>query len=70
MSSSGTRITRADIESKLNELKGDVDDGVDSARGIAVAAVAGVVVLVVVGAFLAGRRKGRKRTAILEIRRI
>jgi len=68
----GTRgpITRADLEAKLRDITGDVGETVDAARGIGVAVAAGVGVLFVVGAYWFGRRKGRKRKTVLEIRRI
>jgi hypothetical protein len=64
------RITRDDIESKFRELQTEVDVVEDEARNYALmAAVAGVVVVVAI-AFVLGRRRGRKRGTIVEIRRI
>lgn len=64
------RITRDDIEAKLRELRGEVEEGMEVARGAGtVALVAGVVALVVV-AYWMGRRRSRKRRTVLEIRRI
>lgn len=66
----GEKITRDDIEAKLRELRGEVEEGVEVARGVGtVVAVAGVVVLVV-AAYWMGRRRGRRRQTVLEIRRI
>lgn len=64
------RITRDDIETKLRQLKGDAEDavGVQKNNGIVLAAIAGVVVLALV--YFLGRRKGRKRSAFVEIRRL
>ena len=64
------RITRADIEAKLQEIKGEVDDTTDTAKPFALAAGVGIVVLVVTAAYLMGRRKGKKRTTIVEVRRV
>lgn len=65
-----TRITRSDIESKLRELTGEVDDTVEAARPKIVAgAVAGVLIVALV-AYLLGRRRGRARSALVEIRRL
>ena len=50
------RITRADIEAKFGELRGEV--------------AVGVVVMTVVTAYWFGKRKGKKRQMVLEIRRI
>ena len=63
-------ITRADLEAKFRELRGATEPGAQKARGVGIAAlVAGGVVLVVV-AFLLGRRRGRKRRTIVEVRRV
>ncbi len=69
MTSTG-RITRDDIEAKFREIQGDVEAVEDEARDYAGLAIAAVAVTVVVVAFLLGSRRGRKRRAIVEIRRI
>ncbi len=70
MSQTRPRITRDDLEAKFRELQSEVDVVEDEARNYAlVAAVAGVVVVVAI-AFVLGRRRGRKRGTIVEIRRI
>ena len=63
-------VTRETIESKLREIRGEVESTAESARPYAV--IAGVVVAVaVVGmAYLLGRRKGKKKTTLVEIRRV
>jgi hypothetical protein len=63
------RITRADIEAKLRRLQGDVEDTVTSNRQKIITAVAVAAVVTVSLAYLIGRRAGRKRSAIVEIRR-
>lgn len=64
------RISRDDIETKLRQLKGDAEDVVGSQKqnGLIIAAVGGVVLVAL--AYLLGRRKGRKRSAFVEIRRL
>jgi hypothetical protein len=64
------RITRDDIESKLRELRGEVSDVGAASKSYALAA--GVIALTVVvgGAYLLGRRKGKKRSTVVEIRRV
>jgi uncharacterized protein (TIGR03382 family) len=64
------KITRDDIESKMRELQGEVDEGLDSAKSIAIPAAIGAGVLLVLLAFLFGRRRGRKRQLVLEIKRV
>ncbi len=66
---SSEKITRDDIESKLRELQGEVDETAESAKGIAIAVGAAVAVGVVVVVFLLGRRRGRSKTTIVEVRR-
>jgi hypothetical protein len=63
-------VTRDDLEAKLRELKGEVDDTAQAATGVVVAVVAATVVGVVAIAFLIGKRKGRKKTTVVEIRRV
>ena len=64
------RITRDDIESKLRELSGDVDDRVESARSTLLGGAVAAVVVVAALAYLLGRRRGRRRSAVVEIRRL
>jgi len=63
-------ITRDDLEAKLRQIQGEVEETKQSAQSTLVAVGAVVAVAVVAIAFLAGRRKGRKRTTIVEVRRI
>lgn len=63
-------ITKADIQAKLEELKGGVDEEVANARSIAIAVGVTVAVVVVLAAFAFGRRRGRKLATIVEIRRV
>jgi len=66
----GKRITRDDLEAAFSRVLGD---GETSARAAAptIAVVAGAATLSVVAlAYLLGRRRGRRRSTILELRRI
>lgn len=63
------KISRADIEAKLRELQGEVDETAESAKGIAVAVGAALAVGVVVIVFLMGKRRGKAKTTIVEVRR-
>ena len=65
------RVTRADLEAKLREIRGTTEAAAPDVPEAAqrtglVAAGAAVVVL----AFVLGRRRGRKKSTIVEIRRI
>ena len=64
------KITRDDIESKLRELRGEVDQEVEAVKMPAIAIAVGAAVATVVIAYWFGRRRGRKRQTVLEIRRI
>jgi hypothetical protein len=63
-------ITRDQIEAKFRELTGEVTEEVESTRSqvITVGLALGVVLVAVV--FLIGRRNGRRKSAIVEVRRI
>lgn len=63
-------IHRDDIEAKFRELQGDVKETADEARSYALAAVAVVAVGMLAVTFVLGRRRGRKRSTIVEIRRV
>ena len=64
------RITRADIEAKLKAIRDDIEPVGEQARGGLMAAAPVVVALLVVGAYIIGKRSGRKRRAVIEIRRL
>jgi hypothetical protein len=70
MSTDGAPITRDDIEARFRELNGDVGTEVEAVRPQLLTVGAAIVVAVITIAFLAGRRRGRKRSAVVEVRRI
>jgi hypothetical protein len=64
------RITPDDIEAKFDELAGEIDDVADNSRNTAKkAAIVGLLVLIVL-AFLLGRRRGAQSKTVVEIRRL
>ena len=65
-----SKITRDDIESKSRELQGDATETVDEAKSIAVTAAVAVGVVVIAAVFILGRRRGRRKSTIVEIRRL
>jgi hypothetical protein len=66
----GGRVEITDIRKKLEEIRGEVDQTTDSIRPyLTYAAVAGAVLLVTV-AFLAGKRRGRRKSTWVEVRRL
>ena len=64
------KITRDDIEAKLQELRGEVDQRAEAAKVPAIAVAIGIAVVAIAGAYLLGRRRGKRRQTVLEIRRI
>jgi hypothetical protein len=68
--STSQKVTRDDIERSLRAIQTGVEGKVRSqrARLIQGASVAAAVIALVI--FLLGRRSGRKRSALVEIRRI
>jgi hypothetical protein len=65
-----TTVTRSDIEGKLREIRGLTDTTTEVAQEAAKPVLVILAVGVVVVAFLLGRRRGRKRSTIVEVRRI
>jgi multidrug efflux pump subunit AcrB len=63
-------VSRDDIEAKFREIKGEVADTAESAKGTLMAVGAAVAVVVVIGIFLFGKRRGKKKTTIVEVRRL
>lgn len=63
------KITREDIEAKFRTLTGDVDEIAEDARSTAVTVGAVIAAAVVIGVFLFGRSRGRKKTTLIEVRR-
>jgi hypothetical protein len=66
----GRRITRDDLEEAFTRLAGEGETAVKAAAPQAAVVAGAVALVVVVLAYLAGRRRGRHRSAVVEIRRI
>jgi hypothetical protein len=68
--SASSPITRDDLEAKFRELQGSGRAGADAARGtgkmVGIAAAIGGMGI----AYLLGRRRGKKRRTIVEVRRV
>jgi hypothetical protein len=64
------RVTTKDIESKFRQIGGQFEQTTESARsGLIAAGIAGAVIIVAV-AYVLGRRRGRRRSTVVEIRRV
>jgi len=65
-----TTVTRDDIEAKLVEIQDALTEQAEGARSRAVPVGIAALVLLVLLAYVLGRRKGKKQTTIVEIRRV
>ena len=63
-------IRRSDLEAKMRELQGEVTETREAATTTLVTVGAIVAVGVIAVAFYLGRRKGKKRMTVVEVRRI
>jgi hypothetical protein len=68
--SKGGRITREDLQAAYAQVLGEGEATIRAAapRGLALGGAIGVVIITL--AFLAGRRRGTNRSAVVEIRRL
>jgi hypothetical protein len=66
----GAPVTRDDIEAKLRALRGEVDELGQSTKQYAIAGAALAAVVVVGLAFVLGKRKGKRKTTVVEVRRV
>jgi hypothetical protein len=65
-----TVITRDDLEGKFRALQGDIQGKVDERKQSVLATGAGIGAVLMVLLFLLGRRSGKKKTTLVEIRRV
>jgi hypothetical protein len=70
MAQAQQRVSRDDLEAKFRALQGDVQHKINDRKQTLIAGVAfgGMVLLIVF--FLLGRRSGKARTTMVEIRRV
>jgi hypothetical protein len=64
------RVTRDDIEAKLRAIQTDVVDRVESKRSTVLTGVGVAALLLLIIVYLLGRRTGKRKTTIVEIRRV
>ena len=65
-----SEVRPSDIEAKLREIKGEVRDSAEKAAPVGIAIGVAAVVVVIGAAYLMGKRRGRKRSTVVEIRRM
>lgn len=66
----GGHVSRNDLEAKLREIRGEADTTADNLKQYALIGGAVAAVAVVALAFAWGKRKGTKRTTVVEVRRV
>ena len=64
------RISPEDIEAKLRALQGDVQGKVEDRKSTVMVVAGGIGVILVIVFFLLGRRSGKRRSTVVEIRRV
>lgn len=69
-SDSDKRITKDDLEAKFRETVGSAEETKDQVRNVGIAVGAAVLVLLVLLAFLGGKKSGKKGSTVVEVRRI
>lgn len=64
------KVTRADLEAKLLEIDSELNETGEAVKPKAVAIGVGALVLILIVAFLLGRRKGQLKSTVIEVRRL
>jgi hypothetical protein len=64
------KVTRADIEAKLNQIQGGAAAEAEARQTSLVAVGVVAVVVALLLAYFLGRRRGKKRRTVVEIKRI
>lgn len=67
---SSSRVTRADIEAKLRQVAGEVGKTTEAVKPNLMAIGAATATVLLTVAYLLGRRKGRRKATVVEIRRV
>jgi ABC-type Fe3+ transport system permease subunit len=62
-------VERAELEASLRDLLGEGEQTARQYAGVSIGVAGAASFLAIVFAFLIGRRKGRRRSAVIEIRR-
>lgn len=70
MSTTESKITPEDLQQKLQSFQDGVQSKVDDKKSAIAAVAGGVAIVLLLTFFLLGKRAGRKKTTLVEIRRI
>jgi len=70
MAESPKHVSRDDLEAKFRSFQGGVQDKVESKKQTLMAAAAAGGFLLLLLVFLIGKRSGKKKTTLVEIRRV
>ncbi len=68
--SNADRITRDDLESKFREIQGNFDERTAKAKSSAVPIGIGLAILLLLLTYVLGKRVGKAKSTIVEIRRL
>ena len=63
------KVTRHDIEAKLRQIRGDVDTAGEVAKGAGGVVAVVAVVVVVAAAYFLGKKRGKRKSTVVEVRR-
>ena len=66
---SADKITPNDIKRKLADIQGEATTTVEGAKSQIIAVAGALAILLIVIAFLLGRRGGTRRSTIIEVKR-
>jgi hypothetical protein len=69
MSRPAAKITREELEGKFRAIQGGAVERATEAKATITQIAVGVGIVALILAFLLGQRRGKKRSAIVEIRR-
>ena len=70
MSTTDDNVTPDDIEAKLRELFDDARDEASDAKGPLTTILGIVAIVILLLSYIMGRKAGRKRTTVVEVRRM
>lgn len=70
MATTQSKITRDDIEARLQSLQGQMQQATEAKKPTIVQGAVAVAIVLLIVFFLLGKRSGNKKRTVVEIRRI